>query len=662
MCERNLALQQDLPPSPTVQDERQSTTSFQGIEAFFQMPTRSLPWLTTIAEDGDIDLSPDDCNELDSVERFIIKSCHCQKGPENKPCCFLFSRDTYVSHRSQCLELKREELDMVILANIDARWSEDLKHDSRFKVPFYFQGKQICKTTFLFLYSISSHRYENLYKHYVSNGLTTRQHGNSRRLPANTLSQDAVEDVVAFIKNFARAHALPLPGCLPGHKDKVLVLPSDLSKSSIFERYKEACTKAEMSPVGRSKFYDTWHSLLPHISIATPSSDLCFVCQQNNLAIQQSACLSEEEKTERLQIANDHLKRAKTEREYYNQQVDEAVQEIKKSTTPTVAHYSFDFAQQVFYPYDAQQTGPEYFKAARKCGVFGVCNDGKNIQIFYLIDEAENPGKGADCVISILHHFFSTHGMKEKHVKLHADNCVAQNKNNPTIQYLMWRVMTARHASVELSFMLVGHTKFSPDRFFGIFKKTYRHSTISTINELQMVVQRSSSQQTIPQLIRDIYGCPQVSFYQWSTFLSNFFTTIPNISTYHSFRVCDSKPGVVFLKEFSDSPEVEHRILKKGITFDAITDAEPQRTRIPGLDLNRQWYLYEHIRQHCKSTLAKDFTCPKPTEPKPVRFNSVPVVSGKDSDETPATRKQPRLCSHCKEPGHTKRTCSMLKN
>ena len=74
-----------------------------------------------------------------------------------------------------------------------------------------------------------------------------------------------------------------------------------------------------------------------------------------------------------------------------------------------------------------------------------MCNDGSSKQVNYLIDEAENRGKGADCVISLLHHFFEAHGKEEKHVHLHADNFTAQNKNNATIQYLMWRVMTQRH-------------------------------------------------------------------------------------------------------------------------------------------------------------------------------------------------------------------------
>ena len=43
----------------------------------------------------------------------------------------------------------------------------------------------------------------------------------------------------------------------------------------------------------------------------------------------------------------------------------------------------------------------------------------------------------------------------------------------------------------------------------------------------------------------------------------------------------------------------------------------PSLTEIPGVDLKRQWYLYENISQHCNSRLAADLTCPKPSLPKP---------------------------------------------
>ena len=110
---------------------------------------------------------------------------------------------------------------------------------------------------------------------------------------------------------------------------------------------------------------------------------------------------------------------------------------------------------QVHFPCNPQQTGPEYFKTARKCGVFGVSCELHSFQVNYLIDEAQDVGKGADATISLLHHFFATHGLNEDVVKLHADNCVGQNKNNANIHYLLWRVMTGRHKEAHLSFMLV---------------------------------------------------------------------------------------------------------------------------------------------------------------------------------------------------------------
>ena len=211
------------------------------------------------------------------------------------------------------------------------------------------------------------------------------------------------------------------------------------------------------------------------------------MCQKNNLAIQQSSCLSDEAKAERLATAQEHLSLAHKEREYYKSQVKVAVNALEscdEADKPYISHYLYDFAQQIHFPFSAQQTGPEYFKTARKWGIFGVCNDGDNTQVTYLIDEAENPGKGADCVISLLHHYFQTHGAGEKCVYLHADNCVGQNKNNATIQYLMWLIITRWHESIQLSFMLVGHTKFSPDRFFGLFKKAFRRSTACTIYDI----------------------------------------------------------------------------------------------------------------------------------------------------------------------------------
>ena len=135
-----------------------------------------------------------------------------------------------------------------------------------------------------------------------------------------------------------------------------------------------------------------------------------------------------------------------------------------------MAHYSFDMAQQVFYPNDPLQPGPMYFLTPRKCAIFGVYCKAIPRQVNYLFDEAVDMGKGTNAVVSMLHHF-EVHGLGEKDVHLHADNCAGQNKNNIMVGYLLWRVLTGLHNNITLSFMIAGHTKFSPDWCFGLLKK-----------------------------------------------------------------------------------------------------------------------------------------------------------------------------------------------
>ena len=78
-------------------------------------------------------------------------------------------------------------------------------------------------------------------------------------------------------------------------------------------------------------------------------------------------------------------------------------------------------------------------------------------------------------------------------------------------------------------------------------------------------------------------------------FLSNFYMPIPNISKYHCFRASADNPCIVFIREFTDSPKMQLTIFKKGLSLEALNTIMPEKTAIPGLDINRQWYLYEHV-------------------------------------------------------------------
>jgi len=79
---------------------------------------------------------------------------------------------------------------------------------------------------------------------------------------------------------------------------------------------------------------------------------------------------------------------------------------------------------QVHYPSNPLQPGPIYFKTPRKCALFGVCNEGKNEQLTYLIDEEKVASKGANTVISLVHDYLHRHDVDhDAPLVLHADNC-----------------------------------------------------------------------------------------------------------------------------------------------------------------------------------------------------------------------------------------------
>ena len=53
------------------------------------------------------------------------------------------------------------------------------------------------------------------------------------------------------------------------------------------------------------------------------------------------------------------------------------------------------------------------------------------------------------------------------------------------MQYLAWRVLAGLSMKVEISFMLVGHTKFAPDWCFGLLKQKYHRTPVGCLADLE---------------------------------------------------------------------------------------------------------------------------------------------------------------------------------
>ena len=209
------------------------------------------------------------------------------------------------------------------------------------------------------------------------------------------------------------------------------------------------------------------------------------------------------------------------------------------------------------------------------------------------------------------------------------------------MQYLCWRVLTGKNEKLKIAFMIAGHTKFSPDRFFGLIKKAYKNTPVSSLPDIEKLVSNSSILgKNIPLPTVDISGKRNVFWYDWSEFLSNYFSPIPAITKYHHFRFDHSSPGVVFVKEYSAMQEISVPIYRETSTID--TTAMPEIVHPPGMSLERRiLYLYEKIRPFCYDEAAAELTCPQPMQALTSKSKTKP----KSFD---------RKCSHCRQPGHTK--------
>ena len=538
-------------------------------------------------------------------------------------CSDAIGRGAIEAYRLNMSEIPCESLDLILLSHMQQTRLNTEQAKTTQKTPshtkvsdrkiasvkFHLFGLQVCKKTYLFAHGVGEKRYRNLCKHFDANGVTPRIHKNTKKVPHNAYSAEEEKQVVTFIQNFADCHAMPLPGRMPNMKDySVMMLPSDMTKSGIWKNYIESCAESGLRAVGLTKFKCIWALYLPSISVMKISSDLCDTCQKNNNLIMKSVNCSEAEKSERLRIQEEHLARARECREYYRSQCSEASQFLGSlSEEPTneevvegPIHVSFDYAQNLQIPHMPQQVGPIYFKTPRKCHLFGICCEGLPRQINYLIDEKDLTGKGANETISYLEHYFKEFAPRAKKLNLHCDNCRGQNKNNYVMQYLCMRSILRLNDDIECSFMIPYHTRFGPDWCFGLIKLKYKRSYVSSVSQLGDVVSKSTTKKiNVPQHISDPNsGETLVEVRDWKPYLEKRFKKLPNITKYQHFRFSFEHPGCVFVRELPSSPEKKISLLGQPVEQVQFLPM-PKIVAPPGLSAEREWYLYDQIREHC---------------------------------------------------------------
>ena len=77
------------------------------------------------------------------------------------------------------------------------------------------KGYHVCRTTSTFLHGTSKHRVHVIKKHFLDDGISTGEHGNTGNNPKHALTFRMILGILQFIQDYAEQHVILLPGPIP---------------------------------------------------------------------------------------------------------------------------------------------------------------------------------------------------------------------------------------------------------------------------------------------------------------------------------------------------------------------------------------------------------------------------------------------------------------
>ena len=195
------------------------------------------------------------------------------------------------------------------------------------------------------------------------------------------------------------------------------------------------------------------------------------------------------------------------------------------------AFVSADYMMSKNLPFwgESPQLAKTYYQMKLVCDVFGIIDHSKQggeSHYTYLCEELAARSKNSDHTISFFQHFIDTHiDSWVRNITFCLDNArVCKNK-----YLLAWAnelVDQGRFESVRFIYLVVGHTKFEPDRLFASIAKTFYKRDVFCIEMLQDICELYST--------GFVFRSGQVM--QWRSVLEEKYSVLPGITNLHDFH------------------------------------------------------------------------------------------------------------------------------
>ena len=179
------------------------------------------------------------------------------------------------------------------------------------------------------------------------------------------------------------------------------------------------------------------------------------------------------------------------------------------------------------------QPASTYYLQKLSHDILGIVNHATGTSTIYVFDERLSP-KNTDHTLSYMTDFLLNAQQVPQWVKrvhIFLDNASNTNKNAHMIAWALEMVQHEKFDVIRISFMIPGHTKFTPDLLFSKVSKSYGTSDVFTTDELSHIA--GSYADVIIDDGHIVRG--------WRDALSKY-TKLPGVCSLHDF-VCARKPA-----------------------------------------------------------------------------------------------------------------------
>ena len=339
---------------------------------------------------------------------------------------------------------------------------------------------------------------------------------------------------VEYILWYGANNGYPCPCGRGGNREKpVIYLPAAMKKIDVFNNHYNPALRANgVAPMKYSGFCAVWKSRCLHIKIRLPKTDIC------------DTCLKLRTKRD-IATMHVHLGRAKVQRDSFKAGIISSRQAESDSRVIT-----FDYAEKVGLPRFSDTPKNVYYKTGLKLDLFGVGDNTTLLQDNYALPEGHWPAdKGINSLASMLYHNHHLRHADQKNLLYMADNCPGQNKNRWMLWFMAYMSIVCPNVErVCLKFLVAGHTKNFCDACFGLCKRSIKGQDVFSPSAAQDFYRGSAKCNRVARI-------SDVVWYDWKAFLEQFFKGVVKfITVYHEFEFRSSNPGVVYYKEYFDTP------------------------------------------------------------------------------------------------------------